>query len=172
MKSLVVYSSRTGNTKKVASAILETLPEPREMHPVESAPPVDDFDMVAIGFWVDKGMPDAKAMRFMEGVNGKHVALFGTLGAEPDSDHAKDCIKESEALMDGNTVHGTFLCQGRIDPKIIEAMQKMASEQHPMTPERIARIREAEKHPDERDLQNAREAMREMLEGMGAHQDA
>lgn len=158
MKSLVVYSSLTGNTERVARAVYEALPEPKTIAPVADAPDPAGFDFVAIGYWVDKGMPDSRAQKFMATVQGAHVGLFGTLGAEPDSDHAKECIRKGEELMAGNIVHGSFLCQGRIDPKIIEAMQKMAADVHPMTPERIARIKEAEKHPDEQDLANAREA--------------
>ena len=49
MRSLVTYSSRTGNTRKVAEAIFEILPDPKEIHPVAEAPPPDDFDFIAIG---------------------------------------------------------------------------------------------------------------------------
>lgn len=31
MKSLVIYFSQTGNTKKVAEAIYEALPQPKEL---------------------------------------------------------------------------------------------------------------------------------------------
>lgn len=60
MKTLVIYSSLTGNTKKVARAVAEVLPE-CTMLPVEEAPSrVDGYDLVAVGYWVDKGMPDGK----------------------------------------------------------------------------------------------------------------
>ena len=42
MKSLVVYSSRTGNTEKVARAIHEILPAPCDIHSVETAPDPGD----------------------------------------------------------------------------------------------------------------------------------
>ena len=72
MKALVVYSSRTGNTRKIAEAIAAVLPG-CEIHPVESAP-----------------APDAQAKAYLETVRDANVALFGTLGAWPDSDHARD----------------------------------------------------------------------------------
>ena len=50
MKSLVVYSSRTGNTEKVARAIHEILPAPCDIHSVETAPDPGDYGFVAIGF--------------------------------------------------------------------------------------------------------------------------
>ena len=164
MKTLIVYSSRTGNTKSVAEAIRSVVPEPSVLASVEDAPDVADYDFLAIGYWVDKGMPDAGARAFMEQVKGKKVGLFGTLGAWPDSEHADDCRKKAVALMEGNEVLGQFLCQGRIDPKVLEMMARMSSDDHPMTDERKARIEEAKKHPNEADFEAARAAFTEILE--------
>lgn len=164
MRTLIVYSSRTGNTKKVGEAIAAAMAEAGEaceLHPVESAPAADPFDLVCLGYWVDKGLPDERCRAYLAGLSGKTVALFGTLGAWPDSDHARECIAKSEALArrdGGNNVLGSFLCLGRVDPKVLEAMQKMAGNVHPMTPERAARIKEAEKHPDAEDCRRAGEA--------------
>lgn len=163
MKSLIVYSSRTGNTKAVAEAIAAVMPEPRTIAPVEEAPDAADYDFIAIGYWVDKGMPDEKARRFMASVSGKKVGLFGTLGAYPDSEHAHDCRKKAVDLMEGNTVLCQFLCQGRIDPKVLAMMEKMAADHHPMTEERKARIEEAKKHPDDADFAAAQEMFQSIL---------
>ena len=159
MKALVVYSSRTGNTRKIAEAIAAVLPG-CELYPVESAPAPEGYDLVAVGYWVDKGMPDAQAKAYLETVRDAKVALFGTLGAWPDSDHARDCIAQGEALVNAperrNKVLGTYLCQGKVDPKIVAMMQKMASDVHPMTPER--------KDPDEADCLRAQEAFKGFAE--------
>ena len=85
---------------------------------------------------MDKGKPDAKAKDYMKRAQGRKVGLFGTLGAWPDSDHARECLDKARELMAGNEVLGTFICQGRIDPAVLEMMRKMASDVHPMTPER------------------------------------
>ena len=98
MKALVVYSSRTGNTRKIAEAIAAVRPG-CEIHPVESAPAPEGYDLVAVGYWVDKGMPDAQAKAYLETVRDANVALFGTLGAWPDSDHARDCIAQGDAHL-------------------------------------------------------------------------
>ena len=121
MKALVVYSSRTGNTRKIAEAIAAVLPG-CEIHPVESAPAPEGYDLVAVGYWVDKGMPDAQAKAYLETVRDANVALFGTLGAWPDSDHARDCIAQGEALVNAperrNRVLGTYLSgQGRSEDR-------------------------------------------------------
>lgn len=164
MKTLIVFSSKTGNTEKVCRAAAEAIPG-CEIVPVEEAPAPAGRDLVIVGFWVDKGMPDAKALAYMEGVSKANVALIGTLGAWPDSDHAKECAAKAEALLAerGNTVLGSFLCQGKVDPRLIEMMRKMGDKIHPMTEERKARLAEAAKHPDDRDCDNARAFAREVL---------
>ena len=159
MKTLVIYSSLTGNTKKVAEAMAEVMPECTVL-PVEEAPAsVQEYDLVAVGYWVDKGMPDGKTRSWLGGVENARLAFFGTLGAWPDSDHAKECMAHGEKLAlepeRGNTVLGSWLCQGRIDPRILEVMAKMAGNIHPMTEERRARIAEAAKHPDDDDCRRA-----------------
>jgi flavodoxin len=160
MTMLIVYSSRTGNTKKIAEAIAAVMPEAK-LASIDTAPAPDDFDWVALGFWVNKGLPDNAMLRYMQTIRKSTVALFGTLGAWPNSEHAKKCIQRSEALLAapeaGNTVLGTFLCQGRVDPAVISLMQQQASPAHPMTEERKQRLLEAAKHPDEQDCRRAQE---------------
>ena len=170
MKIVVVYSSRTGNTEKVARAIHAILPQPADIFCVQDAPDPSGYDFVAMGFWVDKGAPDAEAREYMRSIHGKAIGLFGTLGAWPNSDHAKDCLCKAEELVKDNEILGSFLCQGRIDPRIIEVMQKMAFEAHPMTPERLARIQEAEKHPDDADLLAAQAAFNCMLDRLAVRE--
>ena len=55
MKTLVVYSSRTGNTEKVARAVAEGLHD-CDVYAVKDAPNPSGYDFVAVGYWVDKGM--------------------------------------------------------------------------------------------------------------------
>lgn len=163
MKSLIVYSSRTGNTRAVAEAIHSVFPEPCLIASVEDAPDPEDYDFIAMGYWVDKGMPDKKAMTYMEKIKGKSVGLFGTLGAYPDSEHADDCRAKAMDLLADNELLGHFMCQGKIDPKVLDMMTKMASAHHPMTEERKMRIEEAKKHPNEDDFAAARQAFKEIL---------
>jgi flavodoxin len=163
MRSLVVYSSRTGNTRKVAEAIFEILPDPKEMHPAAEAPPPDDFDFIAIGFWVNRGTADADARAYMDRLRNRAVGVFGTLAAYPDSEHARQCLERVETLLTGNHFMGGFLCQGRVDPSALEQVEHLAPETHPMTAERRNRLEEAKKHPDERDLLNAQLAFKAMI---------
>lgn len=53
MKALVLYSSETGRTKKLAEAVLSVLPANTDFLPMEEAPEsFDDYDIVFAGIWL------------------------------------------------------------------------------------------------------------------------
>lgn len=166
MKMAVVYSSRTGNTKMVAEAIHSIMPQETAIFAVENAPDPSEFSFLALGFWVDKGQPDKAMEDYMSKIKGASLGLFGTLGAWPDSDHARDSMEKAKSMVADNTVLGTFICQGKVDPKLLAAMAKMreAQQAHPMTPERAARIEEAKKHPNQDDCEAAKKVFAGILE--------
>lgn len=170
-KSLVVYSSLTGNTKKVAEAVQSVIPN-CDIFPIENLPAnIDDYYFVSVGYWVDRGLPDAKSKKFIKSLKNMNVALFGTLGAYPDSPHALGCIRDSEAMLkkegSNNNVLGSFLCLGKIDPKLIDYMGKFMGDTHPLTPERKARLLEAQTHPDNKDLENVKAVFKSFAERLG-----
>ncbi len=163
MKAAVVYSTLTGNTRKVAEAFCIGLGEGAELFDVDEAPAsLDGYDLVAVGFWVDRGHPDAKAMEFMKRVAGRKVFSFFTLGAKPASAHAYKCAYTAASFYgEGCEQVGTWFCQGAIDPKLIERMRRMpkvAGSPHAATPETEARWAAAATHPDAADIAAATEA--------------
>ncbi|MCD7983292.1 MAG: flavodoxin family protein [Desulfovibrio sp.] len=161
MKICIVYSSITGNTRTVAEALAAVSGVP--CFPVRDAPDPADYDLLALGFWVRLGQADARTQRYMRRVLGKKIFFFGTLGAWPDSPHARRCMDGARALLEegGNTVLDGFLCQGRVNPKILALSQRRG--RHPMTPERRARLEEAARHPDAADLAEAGRRWRDVL---------
>ncbi len=58
MKSLILYSSLTGNTKKIACSIYEAIQGKKEIKNISEL--VDDsidyenYDIVFLGYWVDR----------------------------------------------------------------------------------------------------------------------
>ena len=66
MKSIVLYSTRTGNTKMVAEAIASALPEGTPCRNIrEMNESLSDYDCVFMGFWVDKGTADDASITAM-----------------------------------------------------------------------------------------------------------
>jgi flavodoxin len=175
---LIVYSSKTGNTRKLAEGIRRGLAaalgeEPR-IAAVEENPDPAGAGWILLGFWADRGNGDQKALEYLKSLEGRNIGLFGTLGAYPDSDHARDIGKRVQEFAGGkNTVLGCFLCQGRIDPALTERFKSLpADNPHAMTPERMKRHLEAATHPDEKDIEAAVSAClsmaRSALFGAGA----
>lgn len=160
LRAAVICSSVTGNTRRVAEALtLGRFP----LYDVRQRPDTTAFDLLALGFWVRKGLPDARSQGFWEGLHGKHIFLFGTLGAWPDSAHARRCLEGAHALLtaNGNRIVGEFLCQGRVSPQVLAVSARKGT--HPMTEGRAARLAEAARHPDAGDLTAARECWQAVL---------
>ena len=167
MKVLVVYSSKTGNTRQIAEAIHEAMPEGSDIYSVEEAPNPEGYEFIAFGFWVDRGLPDEKARDYLKKIRDRRVGIFATLGAYPDSDHAQKVMGRAYEMVGAeNVVLGHFICQGKIDPALIEKFKKLPpSHPHAMNPEREARHREASKHPNREDKEAAKALFSQMLAG-------
>ena len=77
MSSLVVFSTSTGNTKKIADAIFSALKDTNkkivdvnEINKVN----VNKFDKIIIGGWIDKGKIDEKAKEFVTNLKNKKLS--------------------------------------------------------------------------------------------------
>ena len=162
MKTLIVYSSKTGNTRKVAQAIHLALPD-AELSRVEMAPHPDDYDLILLGFWVENGAADEKTQDYMKRLENKKVGLFGTLGAYPDSKHANECLAATAALIPDCEVIGRFVYQGAIDPELIEWMQTLPKDHgYGPTESRRKLWIDAASHPDDNDLKKAADWARDV----------
>jgi flavodoxin len=170
---LIVYSSRTGNTRKLAEGIAVGLA--RDGQRVTLIPMEEDADakrakdarVVFLGFWARRGGFDDNALAYVQKLSGVQLGLFGTHGAYAASPHALKIADRVTALASGkNTCLGCFTCQGKVDPKLIERAKKLPPD-HPraLNEARIARHLEAEKHPNGDDVKAAVAACQAMLSG-------
>lgn len=165
MKKLVIFSTLTGNTEKIANAIFSVIEGEKELLNVKDSDKIniEDYDKIIVGYWVDKGDADEKMKAFMSKIRNKSVSAFGTLGAKSDSEHAKKCMTAVREFLEsnGNKVEREFICQGAVSLQLIEKFRKMTKEgiltgHHAATPETEKRWAEAAKHPDETDIENAK----------------
>lgn len=157
MKTLIVYSSKTGNTRKLAYAVHIALPD-AELCRVEMAPNPASYDLIFLGFWIEKGTADEKTRAYMKRLNGKKVVLFATLGAYPESKHATESLDAAAKLIPNSDVVDRFICQGAIDPELIEWMGTLPkSHGYGPTESRKKLWQDAASHPDDADLQNVSE---------------
>lgn len=157
MKYLVIYSSRTGNTEKIAMEIFEALPgKSKDIQRVEEQK--GEADMYFVGFWNDKGICSGDVMEFLESLHGKQVAIFGTCGMGGDAEYCRQVSKRVEALIpEDNRYLGSFICSGKMAPGVLKRYQMMQDKQDgPQIRRMIQAYEEAMLHPDEKDLKNAR----------------
>lgn len=165
-KWCVIYSSLTGNTKRVAEAMAEEAEA--DLFSVDEAPlDLSAYAVVALGYWLRRGAPDPKMLAFLPRIEEIDVVLFQTHGTDPGSEHAVTAFaRAGYALGKGCYIAGTFACQGRIHPKIVEKRkEEAAADDDPHAGKKAqARWQRAASHPDEEDLQKARAFMRVMQE--------
>ncbi|MEG2001250.1 MAG: flavodoxin family protein [Evtepia sp.] len=161
MKILLTYSSKTGNTRLVAEAIGRGLNTPPVS--MDTVPDCRGFDLVIVGFWIDKGLPNKEARQYIETLSNVPTAFFFTLGAEADSKHAMDCREKAKEYFRKTELTGDFCCQGKISPALIRVLKHLpAWFPHGPNPERIARWECAASHPDDADLAAAAEYFRKL----------
>ena len=147
----ILCSSTTGNTRSLADALVDATGAP--VFPAGHPPLLDHAGTLLLGFWVRRGLPDSRSLRLWQGIRGKRVFFFGTHGTRPGSEHSRQCLVAARRLLqdNGNEVLGGFLCQGRVNPRLVALAGKPGH--HPMTPARAARLAEAARHPDGADRQ-------------------
>ena len=148
MKSLIVYSSQTENTKRLADAIHQTLKGDIDIFPADTAPSPEGYDLTAVGFWFMAGKPDPKTCEYLPKCKkGDRLFLFATHGAKAESDHVKNAINQAIGLTNGADIAGVFTCQGEVNPKVLEKVR-----QKPEPPVWIGDADQAVGHPNEDDL--------------------
>ncbi|MDY6855500.1 MAG: flavodoxin family protein [Thermodesulfobacteriota bacterium] len=148
MRSLVVYSSQTGNTRKLAETVYRALTGEKKICPISDALDPSDWDFIAMGFWLKAGKPDPMSLEYLPRIKGKSLFLFATHGAAGGSEHALNAMNYAKELAFKAKVVGSYSCQGEVDPKIIEHAQAK-----PKPPVWIVDAPAAVGHPDETDIE-------------------
>jgi len=153
MKSLVVYSTQTDNTKKLAYTLYDSLPGEKEISFVGDAPDPNDYDFVAVGFWLMAGKPDPKAAEYLERIKAEQaIFLFATHGAAKGSDHARQGMQHALEIAAGASVMGTYSCQGEVNPMVLAKVRAK-----PQPPVWLDDTATAVGHPDESDFAELKE---------------
>jgi flavodoxin I len=159
MKSLVVYASQSGNTKKLADAVYETLPGDKQICPLADVPDsLAEFDFIAVGFWFQGGKPDMETSQFLPKLARKKIFLFATHGAAKGSPHAQQGMATAKEMAAGADVTGTFSCQGEVNPKVLETAAAKAQ-----PPAWFPDGPSAKGHPDSNDVAELRQLLAGIL---------
>lgn len=158
-KYKVLFSSRTGNTEKVAVKIFEAIEDSsKDIQKIEAFEGEDDAEVYFIGFWADRGSCSMDVMDCLDGIHGKKIALFGTCGMGSNKEYY-DGIEASVSafIPDDNEYLGIFLCQGKMPIQVRKKYEEML-ERNPEDEKAKFMVRnfnEAMLHPNQEDLNKA-----------------
>ena len=155
MKCLILYSSMTGNTRKLAEAIHNQLDGLVPIQTVKDSVDLNSYDTLCLGYWIKKGGCDKVTKKIWENIHGKKVILFGTMAADINSPLGQSQIERIEkALPADNEILGHFVCQGALSPEAQDHYQeKLAQDPDNQTAKALVdNIGSCANHPDKMDL--------------------
>jgi flavodoxin len=128
MRLLVAYTSRTGNTKKVAEAIYDEIDEEEKaLREFDDIHNMDDYDLVFVGFPIENFGPCERAQEFLKtSCVGKNLVLFITHAAPEYNKFVPGWLAKCVAAASTSNVEAVFHCQGELAESVKQAMQKSA----------------------------------------------
>ncbi|MBU5454263.1 flavodoxin family protein [Caproiciproducens sp. MSJ-32] len=147
MKYAVVYSSVTGNTKKLAEAIKNKVGECYFGKPSDEAL---EADIIFIGFWTI-GTCGQDIKTFISKLVNKKVFTFGTAGYNNTKEYFDGILNSVKALIpDSNTLIGSYMCQGKVSEAVKDKIKNGMPEKYEAIKDKLL---EAENHPNEDDIE-------------------
>ena len=158
----ILFSSVTGNTRKLAETIRQVLPEENCDYFGMVEGEIPSSKTLYIGFWTDRGTADTAALSLLEKLRNKRIFLFGTAGfGGSDAYFQKILHRVRQSIDCSNTVVGEYLCQGKMPPSVRERYLKMKEQpEHPANLEALLEnFDRALSHPDTEDLERLRAAV-------------
>lgn len=115
--------SQTGNTKKVAEAIYEAIPTPKEIKGVEEVTSLEGYDLTFLGFPMHAFGPDKPVITFLNThVKDHAIALFITHASPEGAPPLQEWIQKFKDAAVGANIIGVFHCQGQLAEPVKAAM--------------------------------------------------
>lgn len=169
MKYAVVYSSKTGNTEKLAGEIRESLSgqecvyfgtaEQKESAS-EMKQSIQRADLVFVGFWTDKGSCDESVAAVLESLKDKKLFLFGTAGFGGSDTYFEQILTRVKLhVTESCQVVGNYMCQGKMPQSVRTRYEKMFLDNPPKQKAMLDNFDRALPHPDAADLEKLRAAV-------------
>lgn len=165
---LVIYSSTTGNTKAVATAIFNALPgTSKELCDIRDYHYDKEAKLYFIGFWTNRGSCDINILSLLSALHEKKVALFGTCGMGRNAAYYHNIANNVSAFLSEDCEYlGSYLCQGRMPEEILQKYETLQKE-NPAEAESISlmiqNFNEAATHPNEEDFTHAQNFVTKVL---------
>ena len=156
----IVFSSKTGNTQRLAQAIRNVLPQHDCLF---FGPPCGEAlkaQRIYAGFWTDKGSCDRETAAFLEQLTSQQIFLFGTAGFGGAPDYFESILaRVRQHLPDSARVIGSYMCQGKMPAAVRQRYEGMAD-----SPNRTAMLDNFDRalhHPDAADLERLQQIVQQ-----------
>ncbi len=137
MKGLIVYSSNTGNTKKLAEGIYNTLKQQADwkIEDIKNVSDTSEYDTILLGSWVENATLDRKSINFLDKLDkeNKKIGLFITMGSRTSTKHGKLCEQNLMTLVGDKYSLGHQIVQGKISEALMERLENLPDTALPKT---------------------------------------
>ena len=168
MQIAIVYKGVTGNTKLVAETIKESLNQEAVIYCGEPQKELD-ADLYFIGSWTNKGMCCDEILAFIQTLENKKIAYFGTAGFGGSTAYYNTLFARVKSVIpSSNEIVGHFYCQGKMPMKIREKYVSLITK-HPEDKELAVSIQnfdEALSHPNSDDLEQVKRWVHSIVSGL------
>ena len=129
MKISIIYSSITGNTKLIASAIKGALSDKNIVYFGPVGNDLPEADIYIIGSWTDKGNGSKEVINLLKTMKNKKIAYFGTAGYKKDKEYYATLFSRVKDNIDSsNEILGYFYCQGKMPIAVRERYVNLLKE--------------------------------------------
>lgn len=129
MKGLIIYSSNTGNTKKMAEKLYDYLKDSGDwnIRPLADGTDTEGYDVILFGGWAQDTMMNKEALEAFKQMDktGKKVGLFLTMGTSPETDYGKLCISNVEKLLEGQDSLGVQVLRGMVPEVLVQRLMNL-----------------------------------------------
>lgn len=166
MKYAVVYASATGNTAMLAEEIRSYMKNAKCVYFGEAKENIPPVDIIFAGFWTDKGNCSDEIGNYLAGLQGQKIFLFGTAGFGGSKEYFSRILEQVKGhIPDGNTVIGTFMCQGKMPASVKARYEKMleSDPENERIKAMLINFDQALSHPDHHDLEELRAAVQKAV---------
>ncbi len=168
MEYQVIYSSETGNTKKIAKEIFYVLPGmAKDICDLTEGEEPKEANIYFVGSPIHCETCDERVRKVLSTLHGKQVALFFTCGMRGGESYYARLEQEIKRhLPEDNAYLGSFVCQGKMPMEIRRKCECMRNQG--LSEEKaeffLKNFDEGMLHPDETDLQHAEQFVKEILQ--------
>ncbi len=124
MKGLIVYSSKTNNTRRMAEAIFHRLQQDHDLDFLTTGAvgSLSGYDFVLVGGYNDKNVLDRASREFLERGGFPHLGIFATAGAGSDTEPGKEFLSYLQGLLPEDSL-GCYLCPGKVSPMLYRGIK-------------------------------------------------